>query len=287
GAARQLSQGDYAARAQVVHPGDEVGSVALAFNHMADAVEEHVARLERQDTQQKQFIADMAHELKTPMTGIIGYADLLRRSHVDERQRQIALGAIVAQGERLERMAFKLLAIAGLDGGRAPDMQPASVQAMFDQARDVARHLSDAAGVAIRGDIHMDTLLCDSDLITSLIENLLTNAVKASPPGSEVVFEARDNALRVMDHGTGIPKEHLPYITDAFYMADVSRARAQQGAGLGLALCRRIAALHQAELIIDSEEGKGTEVTVLFTGRIQVSDKPETPASYPDHDRTK
>ena len=88
GAARQLSQGDYAARAQVVHPGDEVGSVALAFNHMADAVEEHVARLERQDAQQKQFIADMAHELKTPMTGIIGYADLLRRSNVDEHRRQ-------------------------------------------------------------------------------------------------------------------------------------------------------------------------------------------------------
>ena len=286
GAARQLSQGDYAARAQVVHPGDEVGSVALAFNHMADAVEEHVARLERQDAQQKQFIADMAHELKTPMTGIIGYADLLRRSHVDERQRQTALSAIVAQGERLERMAFKLLAIAGLDGGRVPDMQPASVQAMFNQARDAARHLSDAAGVAIRADIGIDTLLCDSDLITSLIENLLTNAVKASPPGSEVVFEARDNLLRVTDHGAGIPKEHLPHITEAFYMADASRARAQQGAGLGLALCRRIAALHRAELIIQSEEGKGTEATVLFTGRIQQSDKPETPAAYHGHDRT-
>ena len=111
----------------------------------------------------------------------------------------------------------------------------------------------------------MDTLLCDSDLITSLIENLLTNAVKASPPGSEVVFEARDNALRVMDHGTGIPKEHLPYITDAFYMADVSRARAQQGAGLGLALCRRIATLHGMELHMESALGQGTTVTAMFT----------------------
>jgi signal transduction histidine kinase len=101
-----------------------------------------------------------------------------------------------------------------------------------------------------------------------------------------VVFEARDNLLRVTDHGAGIPKEHLPHITEAFYMADASRARAQQGAGLGLALCRRIAALHRAELIIQSEEGKGTEATVLFTGRIQQSDKPETPAAYHGHDRS-
>jgi len=112
------------------------------------------------------------------------------------------------------------------------------------------------------GDFHW---YCDGDLMVTLLQNLLSNAIRASEPGGRVWLTAWKDGLSVRDEGCGIPPKHLPHVTEAFYMVDKSRARAAQGAGLGLALCRRIAQLHKARLTIDSQPGQGTTVSLFFT----------------------
>lgn len=264
-ASGRIAQGDYSARAAIHKPGDEVGQTALRFNQMAQATQAHIAQLEQRDLAQKQFIADMAHELKTPLTSVIGYADLLARHDLPEAQRQKALGSILSQSERLERMAFKLLRLARLEDGEALDLKPVSAAWLFNQARETMEASLQEHRLELQTEEHGEYWVCDADLMLSVLQNLLSNAIFASRPGKRIWLSAQTEGFCVRDEGEGIPAEHLPHVKEAFYMADKSRSRSRQGAGLGLTLCARAAQLHQAELMIDSQEGQGTTVRFLFT----------------------
>lgn len=264
-ASLRIAGGDYTTRARVRHSEDEVGLLAQRFNTMAAATQAHVNQLTEQAKAQKQFIADMAHEMKTPLTSMIGYADLLRRHEAPEAQRQLALEAIVSQGERLERLAFKLLHLARLEGGQALNLQTVPLSQLFDQAEETLLGQLAEKNLVLVKEAGKEACSCDRDLMMSLLQNLITNAIHASSPGGKIELRAMEKGFSVQDWGSGIPKEHLPYVTQAFYMADSSRAGSQHGAGLGLALSARIAALHGASLLIDSQEGQGTTVTLEFT----------------------
>lgn len=104
----------------------------------------------------------------------------------------------------------------------------------------------------------------DSDLLESLLINLIDNAAKASAPGSVVWLVGKKNEITVEDEGFGIPDEEIARVTEAFYMVDKARSRKAGGCGLGLALCSRIAKLHGARLVIESRQGEGTTVRVQF-----------------------
>lgn len=264
-AAGKVAGGDFSARAPVVHPQDEVGRVSQRFNAMAEATQHHVAELTQRDAAQKQFIADMAHELKTPLTSMIGYADLMRRSDMPEDRRQQALHAIVTQGERLEQMRFKLLHLAWLNGGQAAVMKPEHAADLLEEAAQGMESTLAEKGIQLQMQCGDEVWHCDRDLIITLVQNLLSNAVKASAAGQRIWLSAGADSLTVRDEGAGIPPEHLPRVTEAFYMVDKSRSRSQQGAGLGLALCQRIARLHGGQLLIDSPPGQGTQVRMIFT----------------------
>ena len=199
------------------------------------------------------------------MTSMIGYADLMRRSDLDGDRRQKALDAIVDQGERLERMAFKLMHLSRLDAGAAPDFAPCSAHDLFERARQAVEAACQQGQIHLVVEEQGQVFRCDADLMHSLLQNLLTNAIRFSAPGGRVWLTAGEGTISVKDEGEGIAPEHLPHVTEAFYMADKSRARSQQGAGLGLALVHRIAQLHGASLLIDSQPGQGTIVTLSFT----------------------
>lgn len=264
-AAQKLGQGDYGARAEIAYPGDEVGQLAKRFNNMAEATQKHVEELTALEAAQRQFIADMAHELKTPLTSMIGFADLLRRSELDAQQRDQALHAIVMQGERLERMRFKLLYLARLNGGLAPEMKLEKAEELISEATHAMTVQLGEKQICLETSVGDESWSCDRDLIVTLMSNLLSNAVKASEAGQRICLLAKQDGFSVIDEGSGIAPEHLPHITRAFYMADKSRSRSQQGAGLGLALCQRISQMHGARLSLESELGKGTCASLTFT----------------------
>ena len=255
---------DYALRTRM-HTGDELEILSQGFDQMAGAVQDKVEALELSVQQRDDFVGAFTHELKTPMTGIIGYADLLRSMQPDPEEQREAAGAIFHEAQRLEALSGKLLQLMGL-GEHAPQLVPVQLDSVFAEARRaVAPALN---GCILTMQSNGLTVQGDADLLCDLVINLVTNAAKASTPGSAIAVcaEQADGSIRltVQDHGQGIPADKLARVVEPFYMVDKSRSRRQGGSGLGLALCSRIAQAHGGTLAMESELGKGTTVTVTL-----------------------
>lgn len=219
---------------------------------------------------QESFMGAFAHELKTPMTSIIGFADLLRQGNLDETTRTMAADYIFSEGKRLERLSFKLLELLLLkkDGLKLQKVWLNSYLTEVERALSPAMKNRNIRLVC-KGEAARVTL--EADLVRSLLYNLADNAAKALDDGG--IIAIRGTAipggcqLQVVDNGRGMAKEELAKITEAFYRVDKARARSQGGAGLGLALCKQIAQLHGGNIRFDSEPGKGTRVTVTLYGK--------------------
>ena len=266
--ATQLAQGDYSPRAKVLG-GDEIGELAESFNHMADAVEKNVQELEDAARRQEDFTASFVHELKTPLTSIIGYADMLRSGNLPEDMRFKAASYIFSEGKRLENLSLALMSLLVV-GHSAADARPVNMRRLCQEAGRICQPAMRAKGLTLSVRAEEGFLRGDAALLQTLLQNLLDNARKATDSGGQVVLAGRKDKegyrITVADQGRGIPEGELNKITEPFYMVDKSRSRAEGGAGLGLALCKQIAALHGGELRFESREGKGTTVTVELGG---------------------
>ena len=266
--ATQLAQGDYTPRAQVSGD-DEIGELAASFNRMAGAIAKNVQELEDAARRQEDFTGSFVHELKTPLTSIIGYADMLRSRTLDEDRRFKAASYIFSEGKRLENLSLALMSLLVVGHTRA-EVKSVNMGLLCQQAGRSALPAMTAQNLHLVVQAEEASLPGDPSLLQTLLQNLLDNARKASEPDTVVVLEGRRTPagyrITVTDQGRGIPEEELDKITEAFYMVDKSRSRAQGGAGLGLALCKEIAALHRGELRFESQVGLGTKVTVELEG---------------------
>lgn len=259
-AGAQIAAGDYARRTDL-HTGDEIEELSRSFDKMADAVQEKIADLEADVQRREDFVGAFTHELKTPMTSIIGYADMLHTMQTDPDEQREAAAAIVHEGRRLEALSRKLLALLGLNE-EGVELTAVPLPALWPRLHAAC------PDVTLRTPAAAPTVRGDADLLLDLLCNLVQNAAKASAPGAPVLVlcaQAGDAVtLTVADRGCGIPPELIPRVTEPFYMVDKSRARRQGGSGLGLALCQRIAAAHGSALRIESEPGRGTRVSVTL-----------------------
>lgn len=237
-------------------------AVQAAVTAAALAAAWHYEKLQALNDRQSRFVADLTHELKTPLTSMIGYADLLRSAPLDESRRRAAADAIYHESARLESLSQQLLALQGLqtDGVTLGSVPVAAVFA------DVARSLPDAAldcdapaGAAVRA---------DRVLLADLLRNLVLNALHAEPKDGTVHLTCAEAGgqwrLTVRDNGCGIPAGALPHLTEPFYRVDKARARANGGSGVGLALCAEIAAAFGTKLEFESTPGEGTTVAICL-----------------------
>ena len=261
-ATKRMASGDYHHRARKVSS-DELGQLTTDFNQMANALEDNINQLEDEIQAREDFVAAFAHELKTPLTSIIGYADALRSRRLDEEKQFMSANYIYTEGKRLEAMSFRLLDIMVTRRGEV-EFTMVSAESLFLYLYDMYV-INKSMKIYFNYDDGM--VRAEANLIKSVLMNLLDNAFKASEADGliEVYGHLMKDGYRfeVKDHGVGIPKEELHKITKAFYMVDKSRSRSRNGAGLGLALCAEILELHKSRLNIRSELGKGT--TMSFT----------------------
>lgn len=232
-------------------------------------LERSIENLENVAARREEFIGSFAHELKTPLTAIIGYADMLRSKEMQPKSRFTAAGYIFSEGKRLEALSLKLMDII-VAGNQ--EFEPKRFEVGYFVRGVAAVTVPSLSNDGLTLDLRWEPgeIEVEPDLFKTLMINLVDNARKASHKGGviELFGKVEDGgyALYVRDHGRGMPKEELSRITEPFYMIDKSRSRAQNGAGLGLALCQRIAELHGTKLEYDSEEGKGTTVRILLKG---------------------
>lgn len=262
-AARRMTAGDYSSRAEVVSS-DEMGQLTQDFNIMAAALEENIHKLENEVRAREDFIAAFSHELKTPLTAIIGYADLLRSRKLDEEKYFLSANYIYTEGKRLEAMSLRLLDLIVARRFDIP-LQELKVSVLFGYLQEM---YAENRMFSFSFSYEEADVMGEVNLLKTVLLNLTDNACKASSPGGKI--EVRGERLKegyrfsVQDYGVGIPKEEQKKITEAFYMVDKSRARSRNGAGLGLALCAEILKIHKSTLFVQSSLGEGSLMSFVL-----------------------
>ena len=264
-AARALGAGDLTARAPD-RGGDEIAAVASAFNAMAADLSARAEALADSDRVRRQLLADVSHELTTPVTAMRGYLETLTMPELrlDEATRGRYLTIISDETNRLERLIGELLDLARLEGGGGSlQIAQVPVSGLFD--RVAARHAPalQSAGLTLQTTIEpgVTEIDGDRDRLEQALQNLAANAIRYAPRGSTLRLIARrvegGVGLSVEDEGAeGITAEHLPHIFDRFYKADASRVGVKGGSGLGLSIVKAIVERHGGRISVASRPGR-------------------------------
>ena len=268
-ATERLGGGDLSARAPE-RGGDEVAAVARSFNRMADELTSRTRALEQADKIRRQLLADVSHELMTPLTAMRGYIETLGMSEltIDPPTRERYLQIVTEETHRLERIVGDLLDLARLEGGGvAMRRERVSIGMLFD--RVAARHERDLAvhGITLQRRVEPGAgeITGDPGRLEQALQNLAANALRHTPDGGTIgLAAARDGdriRITVRDSGPGIPPEHLPMIFDRFYKADASR-KASGGSGLGLSIVKAIVERHGGTIAARNENGAVFEIVM-------------------------
>ena len=266
-AAKNIAGGNYQNRIPI-KGSDEIAELSKQMNMMSAAIEEKITQIEQISENREIFIANMAHELKTPLTSILGFADLLKiKSEVPEDERREFASIIAAEAKRLRLLSTKLMELVSL-GEDALKLTPTPLKALLEKIIDEFAPISDEKYCMVEYELENVTINADPALFTSLILNLMDNARKASELGQVISIRLQRKEgkaiILIRDYGRGIPAEHLAHVTEAFYMVDKARSRGAGGAGVGLSLCKAITEAHHGTFEIDSQEHVGTTVTLTF-----------------------
>lgn len=267
-ASKEIGAGNLSYRSKI-NSNDEIGMLSVEFDNMAEKLEHNITLLKESAEQKEQFMGAFTHEIKTPMTSIIGYADLLRTQKLKDRDKEDALNYIFSEAKRLENLSLKMLDLFVADKKELTlkECNPSKLTYY------VAKHLRGTyEKYNIKLDVNAEEGLCllDPDLFHTLLINLLDNARKAMEQGGiiriTVTMTEKGCVVSVADTGNGIPKEAMKHLTEAFFRVDKARARNNGSAGLGLALCDKIVQLHYGRIDFESTEGVGTVVTATLNG---------------------
>jgi len=266
---RKISGGDLSTRSRL-NSGDEFGQLSRDFDAMADKLQENISRMESEMQRQESFMGAFAHELKTPMTSIIGFADLLRQGNLDENTRMMAAEYIYSEGHRLEKLSFKLLDLILLKKDSLVMRRVVLSQYLGEIEKAMAPKMKQK-DIRLVCRAENKKAVLEPDLVKSLLYNLIDNASKAMEGDGIIAVKASaiPGGCRffVVDNGRGMEEQELSKITEAFYRVDKARSRQQGGAGLGLALCKQIVELHNGSIQFASKVGVGTQVTVTLYGK--------------------
>ena len=272
-ATEQISEGDYSVNL-AVKGNDEVALLARKFNHMAKAIGEHVSKLQEMIHQREQFVADFTHEIKTPMTSIIGYADTIRSVDLTREKELMAANYIYSEGKRLEKLSMHLFDLIYL---RNHEISTGTCYTgdLIEELKTIVSPALEAKNQSLSVDVTNEKIECNRELLLTVFVNLVDNARKASPENSVISINGNAQAeeyydFSVEDFGIGMKEEDVERICDEFYMVDKSRSRKEGGAGIGMSLVAIIMEKHHATLNIESELNKGTKITLCGFRRVKV-----------------
>lgn len=267
-AADDIAQGNYGERVEVKGSDYEIAKLSESFNSMSEAIEQKIREIEEELKKRDMFVADFTHEMKTPMTAIIGYSQMLREYEMNQEEKDQAAEAIWVEAKRLEKLSLQLLQMYVYKNEDA-ELEEIELSSVGEQLKTTLRYLSEKYDVKFSVDFGNEIVYANSEMLLSLIYNLSDNAFKASEPQTSIKIYSRETddsvKIYVKDQGRGIAPENIKLLTEPFFREDKSRSRKMGGAGIGLALCKEIARLHGTELVFESEQNKGT--TVSFTLR--------------------
>src|SRR5467141_2451391 len=259
---KQISAERLGERLSIENPEDELGRLGIVFNEM-------LGRLQAAFDQLRRFTSDASHELRTPLTAIRSVGEVALQDQRSPAEYRDIIGSMLEEVDRLTRLAESLLALSRADAGHVQlQREEIPLLRLAEEASSVVEVLAEEKRqqIDIAGDANF-LVSVDRLILRQAIVNLLDNAIKYSPPRSQILVRVQsggDNqvTLDVIDQGTGILKEHQPYVFDRFYRVDKARTREWGGAGLGLSITRWAVEAHGGNITLKSEEGHGTTFRV-------------------------
>ncbi|MBQ2178213.1 MAG: HAMP domain-containing histidine kinase, partial [Oscillospiraceae bacterium] len=256
-ATRRFADGNFDVRMHEYEDSSEINELAVSFNNMADSLQET-------ERQRREFIANISHELKTPMTTIAGYTDGILDGTIPPEQEKQYLHIISDESRRLSRLVRRMLEVSQIQSREVMRKAPFDVcESMRRVLISLEKKITDR-GLDVEADIPDGsvTVLGDNDLITQVIYNLLENATKFARPGSTLYLGlATSNGkalISVRNDGDTIPAEEIPLLFERFHKSDKSRSEDKDGVGLGLYIVRMILEQHKEHIAVSSEDGVTT-----------------------------
>jgi two-component system phosphate regulon sensor histidine kinase PhoR len=216
-------------------------------------------------------VANVSHELKTPLTSISGYAETLLGDPADPETTQRFLGTILSNASRMQRLVDDLLDLSRIEAGRwQPTLTAVDLAAVARESWTALGVRAETHHVELVLDLapHAAVIQADADAVRQILTNLMDNSLRYTPAGGRITCLSRrvadGVALSIRDNGVGITRDHLPRIFERFYRADASRSREEGGTGLGLAIVKHLVEAHGGRVHAESERGSGTTVTCVF-----------------------
>lgn len=260
----EIAGGDYGQRINSKKQ-DEIGELSNNVDEMAKAIQERIIMIERESENRRIFIDDLSHELKTPLTTIMGYGDLLRiKPDISEEEKRKYGGLIVSETNRLKMLSDKLMQLINVENMNKDSFVKVKLKKLLGELKLAFLPQMQTKNLSLILDCDQSEAVIDQDLFKSMVGNMIDNAIKASRDKGIIRISCKtDNkglSICVEDNGIGIPQNELEKILEPFYMVDKSRSRKSGGAGIGLALCNKIAQAHRGRITIESVENKGTKV---------------------------
>jgi two-component system, OmpR family, sensor histidine kinase BaeS len=278
-AAEQMKQGKYTQRVSLPRKLDELGQLGLTFNEMADTIEADISELRRQDQVRRDLIANIAHDLATPLTAIQGFSEALADNVIsDSDGRQETAQRIGREVQRLRRLVADIQQMTSLEAGHTKlDLAPLDIHAQVDETIAVIAPECEQQGINVYNNIESSTpqVIADSDRITQVLLNLVDNARRHTPAEGTIrigaTVQSRYLLIWVSDTGTGIDPADLPHIFERFYRADRSRTTSTGGSGLGLSIVKAIITAHGGKIWAESALGQGTRITFTLPIAVQTA----------------
>lgn len=215
----------------------------------------------------REFTANVSHELKTPLTSIQGYAEMIATGMASEKDVPEFASRIQKESKRLLALISDIIRLASLDEGSDSDREPVDMAEIADECRDVLLKSAEDHGVSLVLDTESFRIDGSRSLLSELVYNLMDNAIRYNEPGGSVFVTVRPGFVSVRDTGIGIPEEHRAHVFERFYRVDKSRSKQTGGTGLGLAIVKHIAEKYGGEISLESEVGRGTDISVKFEKR--------------------
>ena len=215
----------------------------------------------------REFTANVSHELKTPLTSISGYAEMIATGLATGEDVPEFASRIQRESKRLLALISDIIRLSSLDeGAPGSENEPVDMAQIADECRDVLLKSAEDHKVSLELDLEPFVVNGSRSLLSEMVYNLMDNAIRYNREGGSVFVTVRKNLVCVRDTGIGIPEEHQAHVFERFYRVDKSRSKQTGGTGLGLAIVKHIAEKYGAVITLDSEEGKGTAISVAFPG---------------------